>query len=150
MVTKVYHKECHHFEVANNFPSLLIILQGVWQGKLYGKRRVLSKNYGKARPEEASLEENGILMQVTGDSDCLEQTTQLHCGRSRGNLDRWIKLPLICDLHSFIQQVPLLESGGQKLGIGTSQDQDLWSSDWNLFIWGNMGFSAQLHRLKQL
>ena len=30
-------------------------------------------------------------------------------------------LPLICDLHTFIQQVPLLEPRCQKLGIGLGE-----------------------------
>jgi hypothetical protein len=32
-----------------------------------------------------------------------------------------VTLPLICDLHTFIQQVPLLESRRQKLGIGLGE-----------------------------
>jgi hypothetical protein len=32
-----------------------------------------------------------------------------------------VTLPLICDLHTFIQQVPLLEPRHQKLGIGLGE-----------------------------
>jgi hypothetical protein len=40
-----------------------------------------------------------------------------------------VMLPLICDLHTFIEQVPLLEPRRQKLGIGLGEinisDQDV-------------------------
>jgi hypothetical protein len=34
---------------------------------------------------------------------------------------RLVTLPLICDLHTFIQQVPLLQPRRQMLGIGLSE-----------------------------